>query len=58
MVAYAAEIPLRRRCDVRTKTNFRSTLWNRQTTVRRPRDIVFDTFDAQFIPDVLATLFI
>ena len=44
--------------DVRTRTSFRSTSRDRQTAVRRPRSINFAPFNAQFISDVLATLFI
>ena len=44
--------------DVRTKTTLRSTSWDCRTAVRRPRDIIFAPFNAQFIPDVLSTLFI
>ena len=40
------------------RTSFRSTSRDRQTAVRRPRSINFAPFNAQFISDVLATLFI
>ena len=50
---------LRKRGDaVRSEITFRSTSWDRQTAVRRPRDKNFGPFDLQLIPDVLATLFI
>ena len=49
----------RKRGDaVRSETTFRSTSWDRQTAVRRASEKNFALFDAQFIPDVLATLII
>ena len=48
----------KRRDSVRSKTTFLSTSWDRQTAMRRHRDIIFSLSDGKFFQDLISTLFL